>query len=109
MIAADTFKCSPDVQLLPSAGSALSFARGEPGSGWAVLTHLAARALVVTPAVIAVGHAQGVPVRKAIALGVAAAVAIEVAVIYLAFRQVRRADKEPDPPMVAEAIQGVEE
>lgn len=95
------FKCAPEVQLLPSAGSALAFARGDAGSGWAVLSHLAARTLVVAPAVIAVGHIQGVSLRKSLALGLAASVAIEVAVIYLAFRQVKAEDQQPASVLAA--------
>lgn len=102
------FKCAPEVQLLPSAGSALAFARGEAGSGWAVLSHLAARTLVVAPAVIAVGHIQGVSLRKSLALGLAASVAIEAAVIYLAFRQVKREDQQP-ASLLAAMEEGIKE
>jgi hypothetical protein len=103
------FKCAPEVQLLPSAGSALAFARGDAGSGWAVLSHLAARTLVVAPAVIAVGHIQGVSLRKSLALGLAASVAIEAAVIYLAFRQVKAEDQQPAASVLAAMEEGIKE
>jgi hypothetical protein len=66
-----------------------------------VLSHLAARTLVVAPAVIAVGHIQGVSLRKSLALGLAASVAIEAAVIYLAFRQVKAEDQQPASVLAA--------
>ena len=85
----DTFKNRPSAQLLPSADAALAFARGEQGSGWAVLASTGARVLVVTPACLAVGVAAKVPAQKALLFGLAAALAIEVGVLALAFSEVR--------------------
>jgi hypothetical protein len=74
-----------------------------------VLSHLAARTLVVAPAVIAVGHIQGVSLRKSLALGLAASVAIEAAVIYLAFRQVKKQDQQPAAGVLAAMEEGINE
>ena len=89
MIPAQTYKTAPSAQLLPSAGSALALARGEPGALWAVLAHTAARALVMAPTGIAAGAALKVRPAAAVAIVLAAAVGIEVGIIALALRQAR--------------------
>ncbi len=83
----------PSAQLLPSADAALAFARGEPGSAWAVVVSTGARALVVAPAVLIVGVAAKIPPHKAILFGIASALAIEATVLVLAFSEVKRERK----------------
>lgn len=89
MIPAQTYRTAPSAQLLPSAGSALALARGEPGALWAVIAHTAARALVMAPAGIAAGAALKVRPAAAVAIVLAAAVGIEVGIIALALRQAK--------------------
>lgn len=105
----DTYRRAPRVQLLPSADSALAFARGEPGAFWGVLAHTLARTLVMSPAGIAAGAAVGVSAGRAVAIVAGAAVAIEIGVIALAMRQVRderaaeAAQEAPSPTPAAPA------
>lgn len=89
MIAPETYKKAPAVQLLPSANSALALARGEPGALWAVLGHTLARALVMAPAGIAAGAVMGVRPRAAVAIVLGAAIGIEIGIIALAMRQAK--------------------
>lgn len=93
MIAPETYKKAPAVQLLPSANSAIALARGEPGALWAVLGHTAARALVMAPAGIAAGAVVGVRPGAAVAIVIGAAIGIEIGIIALAMRQAK-AQKE---------------
>jgi|694.fasta_scaffold12995_23 hypothetical protein len=96
----------PSAQLLPSADAALSFARGEPGSAWAVVASTGARALVVAPAVLAVGLAAKVPPQKAILMGIASALAIEAGVLALAFSEVKRERERAKGRPVLQIVQG---
>lgn len=98
MIAPETYKKAPAVQLLPSANSALALARGEAGALWAVLGHTLARALVMAPAGIAAGAVMGVRPRAAVAIVLGAAVGIEIGIIALAMRQAK-AQKSSVLPM----------
>ncbi len=94
MIAPDTYRRAPPVQLLPSAESALALVRGEPGALWAVLAHTLARAVIMAPAGVAAGAVVGVTPGRSVAIVAAAAVAIEIGVIALAIRQ---AKEDPAP------------
>lgn len=89
MIAPETYKRTPAVQLLPSANSALALARGEPGALWAVLGHTLARALVMAPAGIAAGAVMGVSPKASVAIVLGAAVGIEIGIIALAMKQAK--------------------
>jgi hypothetical protein len=89
VIAPETYRRAPPVQLLPSAESALALVRGEPGALWSVLAHTLARAVIMAPAGIAAGAVIGVTAGRSVAIVAAAAVAIEVGVIALAVRQAK--------------------
>lgn len=87
-LAPDTYRKAPGVQLVPSAESALALVRGEPGALWAVLAHTAVRALVMAPAGIAAGAVLKVRPLASVLITIGGAVAIEIGVIALAWRQV---------------------
>lgn len=84
-----TYKALPRAQLVPSAESAIALMRGEPGALWAVLAHTATRAVVMAPLGIAVGALVKVRPMAAVAVVLGGAVAIEIGVLALAYRQVR--------------------
>lgn len=103
MIASETYKRAPAVQLLPSANSAIALARGEPGALWAVIGHTLARALVMAPAGIAAGAVMGVSPKASVAIVLGAAVGIEIGIIALAMRQAKATPQatpqaEPEAP-----------
>jgi hypothetical protein len=94
VIECQTYRSAPDLQLLPSASSAIALANGKPGALWAVLGHTAARALVMAPAGIAAGAVVGVRPGAAVAIVIGAAIGIEIGIIALAMRQKRIKDED---------------
>ena len=105
MLAPETYRRAPSVQLVPSAESALALVRGEPGAFWAVLAHTAVRAVVMAPLGIAAGAAVKVRPLASVLVTIGGAVAIEIGVLALAWSQVKaerakaRAESSADAPV----------
>jgi hypothetical protein len=79
-------------QLLPSAESAIAFARGDAGSFAGILLCTLGRMVVVAPASVLVGMHLGAKPKTALAIAGAAVMSIEVFVLMLAFASRRSND-----------------